>query len=155
MNYIEPSEEEIELYEPVPVDPVKQSKVKCDKPIVYREYESYDLDYYEENYIQYFSYVNGPRYQEMKHDLNNNSKVCYNVDVVNNNGTVMGAFTCPLHFEDKDLTSCCGSKCAQFCCSPNQYTQRENDLNTLAFGLILGSAFGLGLLFYYVLGSMF
>ena len=154
-SYLEPDDDDIELYDPKPQDAVKTSSIKCDKPTVTNHYETDDLDYYKENYIKYFSFVNTAEFRQMKAAITENTKVCYNVDVKDVNNTVMGSFTCPLEFEHDDLKSCCGHHCAQFCCSPKQYTSETQTLNTVAFCVILVVAAGLGLLFYFVLGSFF
>lgn len=41
--------------------------------------------------------------------------MCVNYDA-NENGTVMGVFTCPLEFEPNKFVACCGEEYAEFCC---------------------------------------
>ena len=45
--------------------------------------------------------------------------VCVNYEA-NENGTVMGAFVCPLPFEPDEFTQCCGYRYAEYCCSPGK-----------------------------------
>ena len=153
-NYLEVNIE-TEDYEAEPIEPVEQSAIQCNKTSVELIYAHLNLDYYESNYMQYFTFVNTQRFREVKESLDSDSQVCYNLDVKNSSGAPMGAFTCPLPFEHEDLTKCCGDPCAQFCCADNIYTSRDRNLNTLAFILILIFAAGLGLLFYFILGSIF
>ena len=138
-----------------PIEPVSLSSIVCDESSVDLVYNHFNLDYYQNNYIHYFTFVNTPQFHAMKASIRNETKVCYNVEVKNSSGFPMGAFTCPQTFEDEDLTSCCGDPCAQFCCTSNFYTDSDRNLNTLAFFLILISAAGLGLLFYFILGNIF
>ena len=147
-------QEETELYDAAPSDPVKPSKVKCNKDVVENAYSLEDIDYYQENYLRYWEYVESQNFLDMKAKLARkpSTKVCHNVEVRMQNGTAMGDFKCPLSFEHRDLTSCCGHRCAQFCCSPNYLNDREKDLGALAFALIIIAVICVGLLFYFYLG---
>ena len=144
-----------ELYTPIPSNPVKQSKVKCKKDSVSSAYDGEDLDYYLDNYLNYWVHVNTEEFHDMKADLEgkDSAKVCYNVEVKDNNGTAMGAFSCPLSFEHRDLKKCCGHSCAQFCCSAEYYSESEKDWGAAAFALILLGGVAVGCVFYFYLGS--
>ena len=48
------------------------------------------------------------------------TNVCVNYEA-NENGTVMGVFTCPLEIEPTEFIYCCGDKYAEYCCKKSGY----------------------------------
>lgn len=112
-------------------------------------YEDFDLGYYQRFYNQYPAYILTQSYRDMKSNLDNDSLVCVNYAVVNNN-TWLGLFACPLPFEYDDLTMCCGEKYAEFCCFAES---SDRVRGIIAFVCIIGSVVGMGVIAYCLLGS--
>ncbi|ELU11219.1 hypothetical protein CAPTEDRAFT_212842 [Capitella teleta] len=91
-------------------------------PQSYGYYSNQD-GYYKTFYDKYYEYAASQEYLN-RTEPSGDVYVCLNYDVQDENGTILGIFTCPLPFEPKYHEFCCGPTYAEFCCT--QHTSIED-----------------------------
>ncbi|XP_074660906.1 uncharacterized protein LOC141913306 [Tubulanus polymorphus] len=96
-------------------------------------------------YSLYFYYSSRPRHVYFNRPTaGSRFSVCKNFEK-NENGSYLGSFQCPLHFEPSEFTYCCGSSNAEYCC-PDQ-----TPVTAIAVGVSIACLIIVGIILFYLI----